>query len=150
MNLQGLINKVRSFTRDFNGSIFRENDVIDFLYEAIDRVRERVPELDKMVYPPDKQTEIALMPNQYHNLLSIYSASRCMFQDEQDYRAGTLMNEFETKLEEMVGRIADGSITILDPATGQPIIPAYVEDAVKDVYFNTTPSTDNDYVDFIY
>lgn len=142
MNQTELVARVRALTRDFNGSIFRETDVLNFINEAIDRVREIVTELQTMSYPKDSNSEIEMLPQQYHHLLAVYSASRCLFQDEQDYRAGTLMNEFELKLEELLGKIADGSIVIKNP-DGSEVTQAYVEDYVQDIYFDKSISDDD-------
>lgn len=138
MTLQDLINRVRVYTRDFTGSIYREADIDIFLREAFDRVS-IVPELATVSYPTDKLSEITIMPKAYQYLLSIYASSRCLFQDEQDYRAGTLMNEFETKFEELKSLIESGNIVIKD-SNGNDIEPTSYNDFVVDVYFDKTIS----------
>lgn len=134
MTLQELINRVRIYTRDFTGSIYRETDIDIFLKESFDRFS-IIPEFSSLSYPLTKTSSITLIPEHYQYLLPIYASSRCLFQDEQDYRAGTLMNEFETKLEELKSLIEGGNIVIKD-ANGNAIIPVLYEDSVVDVYFN--------------
>ena len=121
MNMPNLISRVRSLTRDFTGSIFREQDVRDFINEGIHRVRQIVPELDNMYELLNNQEDVPLMPKQYHHLLSVYATSRCFGQDERHYQATTMMNEFEVKMEEMKSKIEAGEIVIVDPETGEPI-----------------------------
>lgn len=141
MTLQDLVNRVRVYTRDFTGSIYREADIDIFLREAFDRVT-IVPELATVIYPSDKLTEITIMPRAYQYLLSLYASSRCLFQDEQDYRAGTLMNEFESKFEELKSLIEGGNIIIKD-ANGNAIVPDEYNDFVVNVYFDETISDED-------
>jgi len=113
MNRLQLVNRVKSLTRDFTGSIFRENDMVDFVDEGIDRVRQVIPELSGMVHLVSTTSEVALMPDSYHYLLAIYSASRCFSQDESQYQATVMMNEFETKLLELKNGIQSGEIILI-------------------------------------
>ena len=149
MTLNQLINRVRSITRDFNGSIFREQDIIDFINEGIDRVKS-IPQFVPMPYPIQKTDSIKYLPSQYHSLLSVYACSRCFFQDGQSYNAGTTMNEFESKLEELNGKIASGEVVIKDE-NGVPVVSDYTADFVSDVYFNSSTSDEdnlNGYIKF--
>lgn len=140
MTLQEIFNRVRIYTRDFTGSIYRESDIDVFTQEAFDRFN-IIPELVGIQYPSAKTDLITLIPNQYQYLLALYASSRCLFQDEQDYRAGTLMNEFELKLEEFKSLVDGGTIVIKD-ADGNPIITDNFMDSVTDVYFDKTISDD--------
>ena len=113
--------RVRSLTRDFSESIFRSQDIIDFINEGIDRFIQLIPELQGLSHLRNNNDAPLLIPNAYRHLLSIYSASRCFSQDERYYQATTLMNEFETKLDELKSKIESGSIIITNPQTGEPI-----------------------------
>jgi hypothetical protein len=140
MTLQELVNRVRIYTRDFTGSIYRGTDIDVFLKEAFDRVT-IIPELTNASYPTNSDTEITVIPTHYQYLLSLYASSRCLFQDEQDYRAGTLMNEFELKLDELKSLVDSGAVIIKD-ADGNAVVNDSLMDGVVDVYFDKTISDD--------
>lgn len=108
-----IIARVRSNTRDFSNSIFRETDIVDFINEGIDRFK-IIPELKSMVYLLTTLQEPTLLPPEYHYLLAVYSTARCFGQDERHYQASTFMNEFEVKLEELKTGIDNGTIVITD------------------------------------
>lgn len=114
MNRTQIVQKVRALTRDFSNSIFREQDIIDFINEGIDRCKQIIPELRTMTYLLTSQQETKLLPPQYHHLLAVYSTSRCFGQDERHYQASTHMNEFEVKMDELKTAIANGEIIIID------------------------------------
>lgn len=114
MNRTQIVQKVRALTRDFSNSIFREQDIIDFINEGIDRCKQIIPELRTMKHLLTSQQEVKLLPPQYHHLLAVYSTSRCFGQDERHYQASTHMNEFEVKMDELKTAIANGEIIILD------------------------------------
>ena len=114
MNRTQIVQKVRALTRDFSNSIFREQDIIDFMNEGIDRCKQIIPELRTMTHLLTSQQEIKLLPPQYHHLLAVYSTSRCFGQDERHYQASTHMNEFEVKMDELKTAIANGEIVIVD------------------------------------
>jgi len=138
-----LMARVRAYTRDFSNSIFREVDVIDFINEGIDRIKEVVPELANMKHLNENTDSPLYLPNQYHILLAIYSAARCFGQDERHYQATTFMNEFETKLEELRTKIENGDITIVDE-NGKEIVADLKTDYVRNVYFNDRTLIDVD------
>lgn len=117
-----IIQRVRALTRDFSNSIFREQDIIDFINEGINRFKQVIPELNGLERLLAQQQEPTLIPDQYHHLLAVYSASRCFGQDERHYQATTLMNEFEAKLDELKQAIGNGDIQIIDPDTGESIV----------------------------
>ena len=144
MNRLDLIGRVRSLTRDFSNSIFRESDIVDYINEGINRIRQVIPELSGLEELTDNTQSPDLLPKQYHHLLALYSASRCFGQDERHYQASNFMNEFETKLDEMKISIEEGRIKIIDPQTNQPINSTYESDYVVDNYFKTTKLTDFD------
>lgn len=114
MNRLQITQRVRALTRDFTNSIFRENDIIDFINEGINRFKQVIPELKNLETLHANTAEPTLIPIQYRHLLALYSASRCFGQDERHYQATTLMNEFEIKLEELNTKIQGGDIVIVD------------------------------------
>ena len=131
MKRSDMVTRVRSVTRDFSNSIFREQDIVDFINEGVDRFRQYIPELASMIYLDTRDSEPILLPTQYHHLLSVYSASRCFSQDERHYQATTLMNEFETKLDELKSNIESGQIVIVDATTGETITATFEPDYVN-------------------
>lgn len=114
MNRTQIVQRVRGLTRDFSNSIFREQDIIDFINESIDRCKQVIPELKSMVYLLTANQQPILLPSEYHYLLAIYSTARCFSQDERHYQATTYMNEFEVKLEELKTSIKNGEVAIVD------------------------------------
>jgi hypothetical protein len=141
MTLQEIFNRVRIYTRDTTGSIFSEADITIFVEEAFNRFT-IIPAFEGLIYPSAKTTQIKMIPVNFQYLLSLYGASRCLFQDEQDYRAGTLMNEFEQKMEEMYNLIEQGQIVIKDN-NGLSVVIKSFNDSVVDVYFNKRISDDD-------
>lgn len=122
MNRLELISRVRANTRDFSNSIFREQDIIDYINEGINRIKQIVPELSGMVLLTTNTQSPIMLPDMYHHLLSVYASARCYAQDERHYQATTLMNEFEVKLDEMHQRVESGQIKIIDPVTNAPVV----------------------------
>lgn len=122
-----LVLRVRSLTRDFTNSIFRESDIIDFIDEGINRFKQVIPQLSGLTYLTSPTSEPFLIPEEYQHLLAVYAASRCFGQDERHYQSTNLMNEFEIKLEEMKNAIDVGELEIIDPDTDEVVT---VESAV--------------------
>lgn len=149
MNRIELIGHVRSLTRDLSNAIFREIDIINYLNEGIDRLRQIIPELDTMIYL-DKSVDVpVLLPKSFHHILAVYSASRCFGQDERHYQASTFMNEFETKLDELKINVEIGRIKIIDPVTGLPVVNTNASSYVVENYFETRYSSNIDLDDGI-
>lgn len=121
MKRSELIQRVRAYTRDLTNSIFREDDIIAFINEGINRCKQIMPQLKSTPKLLTQQQEPFPIPEEYQHLLAVYSASRCFSQDERHYQATTLMNEFEIKLEELRQKVENGDITIIDPVTGEEI-----------------------------
>lgn len=136
MNRLELIQRVRSLTRDLSNAIFREIDIVSYINEGIERIRQVIPELSAMKSLDGNNEIPSSLPSHYHHLLAIYSASRCFGQDERHYQSSNFMNEFETKLEGLKVDIQLGKIVIVDPVTGAPIAVHYETDYVVDNYFN--------------
>jgi hypothetical protein len=144
MNRLTLIQRVRSLTRDLSNAIFREIDIIDYLNEGVDRLRQIIPEFEVMPYLDKSADEPSMLPKSYHHILAVYSASRCFGQDERHYQASTFMNEFETKLDELKTNVEIGRVKILDPVTGIPIVSEYNSTYVTENYFEQRYSSEID------
>ena len=125
-----LVLRVRSYTRDFSNSIFREQDIIDYINESIERFQQIIPQLKGLTPLVVTTDSPDLIPSQHHHLLALFSASRCFAQDQSFYQATTLMNEFEVKLQEFQGKVESGQIVIVDPVTGLPVATDNVIDYV--------------------
>lgn len=136
MMLNELVQKVRRYTRDTTGSLFTQEDIVDFCNEGIQRMKQVIFELKDMDNLKSNTDEVSILPYQYQHLISVYSASRCFSQDEQQYQASTYMNEFETKLNELLLAIRNGDVTLFDK-DGNKIEPEGLGgiDYVVDVYF---------------
>lgn len=134
VNRTQLVARVRSLTRDFSNSIFRQSDIIDYINEAIERFKQIIPELANEIQLTTDKQEPTLIPSHYQHLLAVYTASRCFGQDERHYQATTFMNEFETKLEELRIKIESGEIKIVDE-NGDEVITTLDNDYVVDNYF---------------
>lgn len=115
MNRTQLTARSQVIMRDFGGSTFRTEDIQSFLNEAIERVQQVIPELENMSLLENATDVPTYLPSKWHHLLSIYAAARCQFLDERHYQATQLMNEFEFKLEELLGKIQNGEQVITDP-----------------------------------
>lgn len=135
MNRLELVGRVRSLTRDLSNAIFREVDIVDYINEGIDRIKQLVPEYTQMPNLTSNTSEPTMLPAHYHHLLAVYCASRCFAQDERAYQASTLMNEFEQKLDELKQSIEDGRVEVLDPITGLPVESVYTAGYVLENYF---------------
>lgn len=130
MQLTDLVNRTRSHLRDFTGSVFRYQDIVDFLNEAIDRVYEVIPELGNPTYLSADTDVPNPIPAPYHSLLPMYAASRCYTQDDRPYQSITFSNEFEQKVDEFRMKFEIGRVRLFD-ALGNRILPFDVTDFVE-------------------
>ena len=135
MNRTDLTLRVRSLTRDSSGTVFKDTDIHNFLNEGIDRVKQVITEFAKLGYLNESTDSPDMLPVMYHHLLALYSTSRCFGQDERHYQAGNYMNEFESKLQELLTSIEVGDIEIIDPETGLPVESKNKAEYVHDNYF---------------
>jgi hypothetical protein len=136
MDKRQLIQSVRSYARDFNGTIFREEDISLFLNEGIDRIKQVLPMLNNMPYLFNDEDFPGHIPIEYHHLLSVYAVARLFSQDERHYESATYMNEFEVKLDEFVSKVENGDVLLLDPETGEDLFANnHNVDYVVDNYF---------------
>lgn len=133
MDREELVLRVRKYVRDTTASIFNKVDIEDYINEAIDRVK-NISALKGMKHLANRDDVPNLLPEEYHYLLSVYSASRCFSQDERHYQSTVFMNEFENKLEDLKNKIENGEVTITDE-NGNVIKSDNTIDNVKDVYF---------------
>lgn len=134
MTFKEINDYARQLLRDVNRTIFQEVEINRSINEGIDRCRS-VVELKGMIHLTAPNEEPILLPNEYHHLLSLYSASRCFFQDEQMQQATMLMNEFESKMFELKSAIENGDIIITDPDGNDVETGLTATDYVRDVYF---------------
>ena len=76
------------------------------------------------------------MPDYKQYLLAVYAAARCFAQDENEYKGGTMMNEFEAKLDELREDIESGKIVIKDESGNVvEVEEEWTIDYVEDVYY---------------
>lgn len=141
MTFKEINDYARQLLRDVNRTIFQEIEINRSINEGIDRCRQ-VPELQEMKKLTAPDEEVYYLPEQFHHLLALFSASRCFFQDEQMQQATMLMNEFENKMFELRTAIENGDIVIKDP-DGNIVEPGEGRiDFIRDVYFNATTGLD--------
>lgn len=125
---------VRNNTRDLTNSVFRLTDIVMFINEGVDRMKQIIPQLDGMLSLDVPEQVPNILPSKYHHLLALYATSRCFGQDERHYQATNFMNEFEVKVDEFRSKVENGEIVLLD-GTGIPIEDPYTEDYVDLSYF---------------
>lgn len=135
MNLKMLHQKVRAHGRDFNDTIFRREDITMFINEGIDRFIQVLPHLQNINYLEFDEDVPNLIPKEYVHLLANYAVARLFAQDEQEYKATVMMNEFELKLEEFKEKVENGEVEIIDPDTGDLLDVSLEVDYVDDTYF---------------
>ena len=136
MNRVDLTLRARSLLRDLSNTQFRETDVVNYLNEGIERIGQIIPELGNMGPLNTTMAEVQYLPKAWQHIIAIYGAARLATQDERHYQAGVFMNEFETKLELLHEQFQNGEVEFIDPVTGLPIIPRYMDDHVRNVYFD--------------
>jgi hypothetical protein len=148
-----LVVRVRANTRDLTNSVFREADIVNYINEGIDRMKQLVRDLRGEIYLLDTNDVPVYIPEMYQHLLAVYATARCFAQDERNYQATTMMNEFEVKLGEFVTAVQTGDVIITTPE-GEPLPNTYpVEYVNTDSYWGDSMSsmptrnrdTDNDW-----
>jgi len=131
-----IISEVRIMTRDLTNSVFRESDIIVFINQGIDRIKQLISQLDGMVSLTAPNQEPIILPVKYHSLISVFATARCFGQDERHYQATTFMNEFETKMEEFRSAVENGEIVLTNP-DATPIEGSYnIEYVDLDAYWS--------------
>lgn len=135
MILNELIQKVRRYTRDTTGSLFTQEDIVDFCNEGIERMKQIIVIFKDVPALKSNTDEVEIIPLPYQHLISVYGASRCFSQDEQQYQASTYMNEFEAKMDELLQKILSGEIVITDKDGNILNMDNIPVDYIVDVYF---------------
>lgn len=135
MNQIDLSRRVRVHTRDFADTVFRGQDILDYLNEGIERARQLVPEFHGMKVLDHRQAEVTHMPEAFQHLLALYAASRCLTQDERHFQAGTFMNEFEQKMDDLKHAIQWGEVAVYD-VRGNRVTHTADAHYVRNTYFS--------------
>jgi hypothetical protein len=141
MNRAQMVTRVRNLTRDLTNTIFRQEDILEFINEAIDRCGQIIPQLSDMVYLESDSDVPTHLPRAYHSLISIYATGRCFGQDERHYQATTFMNEFEQKMDELKVNVENGRVLIKD-VNGNVVDSMLENDFVVDDYYTKDSSYD--------
>ena len=135
MTLQELRNMTRAYARDTNSFMFT-NDMVDmFINQAIDRLKHE-PIFKGMVKLRDSIDSPILLPEEYHYMLALFSASRCLEFDERFYEATEKRNEFESLFTSLMAEIEAGNLTILDSDGNEVENTACYIDYVVNEYFD--------------
>lgn len=142
MNLLDLRNMTRTMARDSNGYMFLAYMVDDYINQGIDRLRQTVLFRNMEHLEADEDVP-DLLPSQYHYLLAIFAASRCLEFDERHYEAIDRRNEFENLLAELLSEVESGNLVIHDNSRDDGKQEAlnngtYI-DYIKDEYFDCLP-----------
>ena len=142
MNLLDLRNMTRTMARDSNGYMFLAYMVDDYINQGIDRLKQTVV-FRNMEHLNSDEDVPKLLPSQYHYLLSIFAASRCLEFDERHYEAVDRRNEFENLLSDLLSEIETGNLEITDDTDGDSKMETlnngtYI-DYVTDTYFKFRP-----------
>lgn len=135
MTFADINNYARQLLRDTNRTIFQEVEINRAINEAVNRCRQ-VKELSLMKKLEASDEVPLFLPEQYHELLALFSASRCFFVDEQFQQSTILMNEFENKLFDLKTAIENGDIIITDPDGNEVDTGETSIDYVKNEYFS--------------
>jgi hypothetical protein len=138
-----LLERASRQLRDTEFSIYSKALLDSGLRDAVDRIKQVIPELKTMTYLENDDDILKLLPSEYSQLLWIMACSRAMEMDERNNEAARYRNEFETILERLVSDIAEGTTIILDEF-GNEIDSPYVDDYVQNVRFNIYATKDWD------
>ena len=142
MTLSELIVMTRIYARDNNSFMFSEAAISMFINQAIDRIKQ-YKIFDNMPYLENGTDIVTYLPRPYHYMLALFAASRCYDTDERFYEGTEKRNEFEIYLDNLIGEIECGNITILDDnGVAVENSTTYI-DHITDVYFVTTNSDDD-------
>lgn len=140
MNRLELVKRVRVHVNDSQSILFTHQEIVDFINEGIDRIKQLIDELSGAKHLLQDTDSPKYLPEQYHHLLSVYASARVSAKDQRAYEAATFMNEFETKLDRLKYKIEIGEVIILDE-WGDPLN-GYVEEYVKNRYFHPIRKTE--------
>lgn len=137
--------RASNLLRDESNTIYTKNFINENINEGVDRLKQLIAEFSTLPYLLNDTDVPTLVPVQYHHLLAIYAMARCFEIDERHYEANKYMNEFEIKVDELKGLIAEGVVVIKD-ANGVTIVPSILQDFVVNVYYKDRNTTDEDSV----
>lgn len=136
MQLSDIVYMTRLYTRDNNSYVFSDTMIKMFINQGIDRIKQ-YNVFSGMKHLQDGVDEPTHLPEHYHYMLALFSASRCFDHDERHYEGVEKRNEFEQLLAEMITEIESGNLKITDGNGNEVSTGALgVDDFVKDVYFN--------------
>ena len=135
--------RASSLLRDESNTIYTKPFINDNINEGIDRLKQLIIEFKTLPYLLNDTDSPTLVPVSYHHLLAIYAMARCFEIDERHYEANKYMNEFEIKIDELKGLIAEGAIVIKD-GDGNTIVNDIKQDYVVNEYFKSRTSSDTE------
>lgn len=142
MTLQELRDMTRAYARDTNSFMFTNTMVDMFINQAIDRLKHE-PIFKGMVKLRDSGDEPILLPEEYHYILALFSASRCLEIDERFYEATERRNEFESLFTSLISEIEAGNLIITDADGNAVDNTACYVDYVTNEYFDVhVPDSD--------
>ena len=143
MTLNDLIYMTRQYCRDTNSYVFSDTQIKLFLNQGIHRLRQYkafigMKELVNLADVPN------ILPEQYHYMLALFSASRCYDIDERFYEGVEKRNEFESLLDDLIAEIQSGNLLLTDVDEDGNVVPVedgtnYIE-YIKDEYFKPRDS----------
>ena len=138
MKLIEIRNMTKTMSRDNNGYMFLAYMIDDYINQAIDRLKQTVV-FRNMKHLHNDEEEPILLPEQYHYLLAIFAASRCLEFDERHYEAIDKRNEFEQLLSDLLSEIESGNLEIMssedDDGSSVKLDNGTYIDYVTDKYF---------------
>lgn len=132
MTLQNVINDTRIILNDTSESVWTTSMIISFINEGILDIKSSIPEYFTDLNEVSNVSDVIGIDNIYKRLISIFTASRCFFLDEQYYKSTELRNDYEQRKQNAIDKIleSDEYVTKIneDGSTSTEV--------VKDVYFD--------------
>lgn len=129
----------RQYCRDTNSYVFTDTQIKMFLNQGIQRIRQYkafsgMKELKELTDVPN------ILPEQYHYMLALFSASRLYDIDERFYEGVEKRNEFETLFDDLIAELQSGNLELTDVDADGNVVPvedgAIYIDYIKDEYFD--------------
>ena len=141
MNLVNLRMRTRRYVRDLAGKRFPNDEIDAYVNEGVDRLKS-YPAFRNMPYA-NLVDEISYLPAAYHYILALYASARCFGVDNDFYQEQQKRNEFENMFLELVVKIENNEITILDN-TNTEVDLGWKADFIRDEYFNASTTDDDE------
>lgn len=135
MTLQELRDMTRAYARDTNSFMFTDAMIDMFINQAIDRLKHEAV-FKGMKRLRDSIDTPILLPEEYHYMLALFSASRCLEFDERFYEGVERRNEFESLFTSLMSEIEAGNLVITDVDGNVVDNTACYIDYVVDEYFD--------------